>query len=83
MHWNDFLSDEANIWRAAKYLNPNVSSMFDKAPQLVRIDRMTTESEPEQAKELLSAFFFPPLPAVLEDDAEDESPSCLDCRLSR
>jgi hypothetical protein len=66
-HWDDFLADEGNIWQAVKYLDPNGSSSFDKIPPLVRRDRSTTEDRTQQAEELL-ATFFPPLPAVIEDE---------------
>ena len=66
-HWNDFLADDVNIWQAAKYLCPNGNVAFDKIPPLVRTDRSTTKDKSEQAAELLSTF-FPPLPAVIEDE---------------
>jgi hypothetical protein len=67
IHWNDFLADNANIWQAAKYLNPDGSAAFDKIPPLVRTDGSITTDKTEQAKELL-ATFFPPLPAVIEEE---------------
>ena len=66
-HWEDFLSDDANIWRAAKYLNPAGSTTFDKIPPLARSDGTITNNTTEQATELLTTF-FPPLPAVIEDE---------------
>jgi hypothetical protein len=66
-HWEDFLADDTNIWQAAKYLDPNGSSAFDKIPPLTRRDGSTTEDKTEQAEELLSVF-FPPLPARIEDE---------------
>jgi ribonuclease HI len=66
-HWEDFLAEDANIWQAAKYLNPNGSSAFDKIPPLKRSDGSSTTSKTEQATELLTTF-FPPLPAVIEDE---------------
>lgn len=66
-HWNDFLADDANIWQAAKYLDPHSSSAFDKIPPLTRRDGSTTKDKSEQAEELLSVF-FPPLPARIEDE---------------
>jgi hypothetical protein len=57
-HWNDFLADDANIWQAARYLNPNGSSAFDKIPSLKRVGRSVTECKPEQASELLLSFYL-------------------------
>lgn len=66
-HWDDFLADDANLWQAAKYLQPNASSAFDKIPPLKRADGSSTNNKAEQAAELLSTF-FPPLPEVIEDE---------------
>jgi hypothetical protein len=37
-HWEDFLADSTNMRQAAKYLDPNGSSAFDKIPPLTRRD---------------------------------------------
>jgi hypothetical protein len=66
-HWDDFLSDHANIWKAAKYLNPRSKDKFDKIPSLRRTDMSSTSSVAEQAEELLGTF-FPPLPSIIEDE---------------
>jgi hypothetical protein len=66
-HWDDFLAEDMNIWQAAKYLNPDGSSAFDKIPSLVRRDGSTTTNKTEQAKELLTTF-FPPLPTVINEE---------------
>ncbi|KAF6514240.1 hypothetical protein HZS61_006496 [Fusarium oxysporum f. sp. conglutinans] len=66
-HWNSFLEDGANIWQSAKYLSPGGEAMGDKIPPLKRRDGTTTSDKAEQAEELLSVF-FPPLPAVIEDE---------------
>jgi hypothetical protein len=55
-----------NIRQAAKYLDPNGSSVFDKILPLTRRNRSTTKDKAEQAEELLSVF-FPPLPPRIED----------------
>ena len=66
-HWDDFLSDNSNIWTAAKYLQTSESSSWDKIPRLVRTDRSVTSNNSERAKELL-ATFFPSLPAHIVDE---------------
>jgi hypothetical protein len=66
-HWEEFLADDTNIWQAAKYLDPQGSSAFDKIPPLTRRDGSTTKDKTEQAEELLSVF-FPPLPPRIEDE---------------
>ena len=68
-HWETFLADNKNIWQAAKYLNPNGNTTFDKIPPLVRTDGSVTEDKAEQAEELLSTF-FPSLPAEIEDEGQ-------------
>jgi hypothetical protein len=66
-HWDDFLADDMNIWQAAKYLNPDGSSSFDRIPPLKRADGSATTDQTEQARELL-ATFLPPLPGVIEEE---------------
>jgi len=69
-HWDEFLAEDINIWKAAKYLDPNKHSAFDKIPPLIQGNGATTQTKEEQAGELL-ATFFPPLPEGIEADQLD------------
>ncbi|KAK0367645.1 hypothetical protein CLIM01_14998 [Colletotrichum limetticola] len=68
-HWDDFVADDTNIWKAAKYLDASKGASFRKIPQLKRADGSQTEDAAEQAEELLSTF-FPPLPSTTEEEGE-------------
>ena len=66
-HWEEFLADNDNIWKAAKYLKSSGDAAFGKVPQLVRADGTITVDHSEQAEELLTTF-FPPLPGNIDDE---------------
>jgi hypothetical protein len=68
-HWDDFLANNANIWQAARYWNPDRNATFDKIPPLTRIDGSSTTDKIEQARELL-ATFFPPLLVVIGEEGQ-------------
>jgi hypothetical protein len=66
-HWEEFLQDDINIWRAARFLNPKDSPGLDVIPSLERNDKSITQGKEEQADELLQSF-FPPLPQEIQDE---------------
>lgn len=66
-HWNEFLADNDNIWKAAKYLKSGDEAAFGKVPQLLKADGSMTADHKEQADELLTKF-FPPLPDRIDDE---------------
>jgi hypothetical protein len=66
-HWDAFLADNDNIWRAAKYLKSGEDAAFGKVPQLLKADGTVTTDHEEQAEELLTKF-FPPLPDSIDDE---------------
>ena len=66
-HWDEFLADNDNIWKAAKYLKAGEDAAFGKIPQLVKADGTSTTNQEEQAEELLTKF-FPPLPDSIDDE---------------
>ncbi|KAM4058408.1 endonuclease-reverse transcriptase domain-containing protein [Hirsutella rhossiliensis] len=71
-HWDDFVTDESNIWKAVKYVKSGTEMTDDKVPPLKRADGSITEGKGEQAEELLSTF-FPPLPTRIEpEEIEDK-----------
>jgi hypothetical protein len=69
LHWDEFLADNTNIWKATRYLQPDEVSGWSRIPTLRKVDGSTTESNSEQAEQLL-AIFFPPLPETIEDEGE-------------
>ncbi|KAJ6439086.1 reverse transcriptase [Purpureocillium lavendulum] len=66
-HWDDFLSEDVNTWKAAKYLDLGRDTMSEKVPPLKTDSGATTRNRAEQA-ELLLKTFFPPLPATVEEE---------------
>src|SRR5438045_8995789 len=67
MHWNEFIADNNNIWKAAKYLKSGNNMAFGKVQQLIRADGTATADHREQAEELLTKF-FPPLLSNIDNE---------------
>ena len=71
-HWNDFLADTVNIWKAAKYLQPEVSSGFGKIPALQTSDGITTEDN-KIAVQLIKDFFPPLSQRIQQEDSQHQA----------
>ena len=70
MHWEAFLDDSDNVWKAVKYLDSQASSSFARVPPIKKADteeEFATENH-EIRKELLQAFFPTPPPCEQEED---------------
>ena len=66
-HWQEFLNNTDNIWKAARYLEPGERSV-GIIPTLRSTDQ-TYNDDQEKAHALLQAF-FPPLPNILDEPQE-------------
>ncbi|KJZ70299.1 hypothetical protein HIM_10306 [Hirsutella minnesotensis 3608] len=44
-HWDDFVTDENNIWKVAKYLKPGADMFVDRVPSLRRADGSITKGK--------------------------------------
>ncbi|KAI2886808.1 hypothetical protein CBS63078_10859 [Aspergillus niger] len=60
-HWREFLEKAENIWKVAKYREPN-ERMITAVPGLRTTEKLV-EQDAEKAELLLSTF-FPPLPDI-------------------
>lgn len=70
LHWEAFLDDSDNIWKAAKYLDSQGGSSFVRVPPIQKADRegeFMTKNQ-EIGKELLRTFFPTPPPCEQEDE---------------
>ena len=68
-HWDDFLADDANTWKATRYLQPDQGSSWSRIPLLSRADGSLARNTAEQAEQLI-ATFFPPLPEDIEEEGD-------------
>lgn len=69
LHWDDFLAEDTNIWKATRYLKPDQGSGWSRIPPLQEADGSLTKNTAEQADQLLAAF-FPPLPDDIEEEVD-------------
>jgi hypothetical protein len=69
LHWDEFLTEDTNIWKATRYLKPDDGSGWSKITPLQKADGSMTTNNSEQAEQLLTTF-FPPLPETIEDEGE-------------
>lgn len=69
LHWDEFLAENTNIWKATRYLKPDQGPGWSRIPPLQRADGTLTTSNTEQAEQLL-ATFFPALPSYIEDEGD-------------
>ncbi|KAM4061873.1 endonuclease-reverse transcriptase domain-containing protein [Hirsutella rhossiliensis] len=49
-HWDDFVTDENNIWKVVKYLKPGVNVFDDKVPPLRRADGSITKGKESKVR---------------------------------
>jgi hypothetical protein len=61
LHWDDFLVEDTNTWKATRCLKPNDCYAWSRIPPLHRADGPLTTSNSGQAEKLL-ATLFPALP---------------------
>lgn len=69
LHWDEFIAEDTNIWKASRYLNPDDGSRWSRISPLENADGSTTRNNSEQAEQLL-ATSFPGLPENIEDEGE-------------
>jgi hypothetical protein len=69
LHWDDFLAEDTNIWKASRYLDPDQGSGWSRIPPLQTADGSLTKNTAEQAEQLL-ATFFPSLPENIETEGD-------------
>lgn len=69
LHWDEFLAEDTNIWKATHYLKPDTCSGWSRIPLLRNGDGSLTESNSEQAEQLF-ATLFPALPSNIGDEED-------------
>lgn len=75
-HWDDFLAENSNIWKAARFLSP--MSHFDKVPSLKKTNGEMAVEKEVQATVLLEGF-FPCLPDHIDPEPVTQDRPPLDC----
>jgi ribonuclease HI len=76
-HWKDFLDNTNNVWKAARYLDPEGASAFARIPMLT--DGHNTVDSNESIAYALRHAFFPPLPPVTRSEPIEQPLSPLHC----
>ena len=68
-HWNEFLDEPINVWKASKFLQSDGNDKASFTPiNALRIDEADVTDEGDIAAELLAGFFPPTVQPVVEQE---------------